>query len=61
MNSESSVSTFDGSSVQTDTPLFARPDEVFDAVQDKLGRKWHLRIVYHLLEAGWGSAPSKTR
>jgi len=25
---------------------------VFDAVQETLGRKWHLRIVYQLLENG---------
>ncbi|ELZ21112.1 transcriptional regulator, HxlR family protein [Halosimplex carlsbadense 2-9-1] len=32
--------------------LFTDPDDVFDAVQDTLGRKWHLRIVYRLLENG---------
>jgi DNA-binding HxlR family transcriptional regulator len=38
--------------VGTDTVLFTDPDEVFDAVQDTLGRKWHLRIVYQLLDNG---------
>jgi len=35
-----------------DQPLFAEPSEAFDAAQETLGRKWHLRIVYHLLENG---------
>jgi DNA-binding HxlR family transcriptional regulator len=40
------------SSTGSDDLLFIDPDEVFDAVQDTLGRKWHLRIVYRLLEDG---------
>ena len=32
--------------------LFTNPSELFDDVQDILGRKWHLRIVYRLLEHG---------
>ncbi len=40
------------SSTGSDDLLFTDPDEVFDAVQDTLGRKWHLRIVYRLLEDG---------
>jgi len=36
-----------------DSPsLFTNPSEVFDDVQEVLGRKWHLRIVYQLLENG---------
>ena len=27
------------------------PGEAFDAVRDVLGHKWHLRIVFHLLDA----------
>jgi DNA-binding HxlR family transcriptional regulator len=33
-------------------PLFAEPSEIFDQVQEILGRKWHLRLVYQLLENG---------
>jgi len=40
------------SSTGSDDLLFTDADEVFDAVQDTLGRKWHLRIVYRLLESG---------
>ena len=32
--------------------LFTNPSEVFDDAQEVLGRKWHLRIVYRLLENG---------
>jgi len=52
MSSESTSASWNGSSAGTDTLLFTDPDEVFDAVQDTLGRKWHLRIVYQLLENG---------
>ena len=52
MSSESTTASWNGSSAGTDTLLFTDPDEVFDAVQDTLGRKWHLRIVYQLLENG---------
>ena len=50
MSSEPSAVSWSGS--RTDQPLFVEPNEVFDAVQDVLGRKWHLRIVYQLLENG---------
>jgi DNA-binding HxlR family transcriptional regulator len=40
------------STTGTETPLFVEPSEIFDSVQDLLGRKWHLRIVYQLLENG---------
>jgi DNA-binding HxlR family transcriptional regulator len=52
MSSESTTASWNGSSAGTDTLLFTDTDEVFDAVQDTLGRKWHLRIVYQLLENG---------
>jgi DNA-binding HxlR family transcriptional regulator len=52
MSSEPSAVSWQGSSTGTGTPLFVEPAEVFDAVQDLLGRKWHLRIVYQLLENG---------
>jgi len=52
MSSESTAASWNGSSAGTDQLLFTDPDEVFDAVQDTLGRKWHLRIVYQLLENG---------
>jgi len=52
MSSESTAASWKGSSAGTNTLLFTEPDEVFDAVQDTLGRKWHLRIVYQLLENG---------
>jgi DNA-binding HxlR family transcriptional regulator len=35
-----------------DRPLFADPEEIFDDAQAVLGPKWHLPIVYHLLESG---------
>jgi len=52
MSSESTTVSWDGSSTGADRPLFTEPNEAFDAVQDTLGRKWHLRIVYRLLESG---------
>jgi len=33
-------------------PFFVEPPTAFDEVQEVLGRKWHLRIVYQLLERG---------
>ncbi|QGA84086.1 helix-turn-helix domain-containing protein [Halomicrobium sp. LC1Hm] len=35
-----------------DQPYFVDIDEVFNNVTDILGRKWHLRIVYYLLDDG---------
>jgi DNA-binding HxlR family transcriptional regulator len=32
--------------------VFADVDAAFSAIHEVLGRKWHLRIVYHLLEDG---------
>jgi len=33
-------------------PVFADVDAAFSDIHELLGRKWHLRIVYHLLEDG---------
>jgi len=33
-------------------PRFFEPGEAFDTIQAVTGRKWHLRIVYHLLSDG---------
>ncbi len=52
MSSEPTSVSWNGSDTGIDKPLFTDPDEVFDAVQDTLGRKWHLRIVYRLLADG---------
>ena len=52
MSSDSSAVSWQRSTTETETPLFVDPSEVFDSVQDVLGRKWHLRIVYQLLEHG---------
>jgi len=52
MSSESTTASWHVSSTGSDDLLFTDADEVFDAVQDTLGRKWHLRIVYRLLESG---------
>jgi len=52
MSSESTTASWNGTETGTGTLLFTEPNEVFDAVQDTLGRKWHLRIVYQLLENG---------
>lgn len=52
MSSEPTSVSWNGSDTGIDKPLFTDPDEVFDAVQDTLGRKWHLRIIYRLLADG---------
>lgn len=52
MSPESTVATPHRSVGPTDRPLFADPAEIFDDVQDVLGRKWHLRLVFQLLENG---------
>jgi len=36
----------------TTRPRFVDPSESFDAIQAVTGRKWHLRIVYRLIEEG---------
>ncbi|QSG15257.1 winged helix-turn-helix transcriptional regulator [Halapricum desulfuricans] len=52
MSSESGIVSSSGSGAGIDRTIFVEPDEVFDAVQETLSRKWHLRIVYQLLENG---------
>jgi DNA-binding HxlR family transcriptional regulator len=52
MSSESTATSWERTDTGVDQRLFTDPDEVFDAVQDTLGRKWHLRIVYQLLHEG---------
>jgi len=52
MSSETTAASWHTSSTGSIDMLFTDPHEVFDAVQDTLGRKWHLRIVYQLLENG---------
>jgi DNA-binding HxlR family transcriptional regulator len=51
MSSELSTATWADAGSAT-LPLFVEPNEIFDDVQDVIGRKWHLRIVYQLLENG---------
>lgn len=51
MSSESPVRTSDGT-VTSDRAHFVDPETTFEGVRDLLGRKWHLRIVYYLLDDG---------
>jgi len=51
MSSESPVRTSDGT-VTSDRAYFVDPETTFEGVRDLLGRKWHLRIVYYLLDDG---------
>jgi DNA-binding HxlR family transcriptional regulator len=52
MSSEASGAHGPTAALSIDRPRFARPARAFDAVQPVVGRKWNLRIVYHLLEDG---------
>lgn len=52
MSSESTTQSNGQAGILTERALFADPAEIFDDVQSVLGRKWHLRIVYQLLENG---------
>ncbi len=52
MSSESTAMPSSHSAEMVETPRFADPSEVFDVTQDVLCRKWHVRIVYHLLDGG---------
>jgi DNA-binding HxlR family transcriptional regulator len=52
MSSESSAKSWEQAGKAIERPLFVEPSEVFDRVQEVLGRKWHLRLVYQLLENG---------
>ncbi|RLM95281.1 helix-turn-helix domain-containing protein [Haloarcula sp. Atlit-7R] len=51
MSSESRAVSWDQSSTVS-RPYFADIDATFGHIHELLGRKWHLRIVYHLLEDG---------
>lgn len=51
MSSESHAVSWDQSGTVS-RPYFIDTDAVFDDIHEVLGRKWHLRIVYHLLEDG---------
>jgi len=52
MSSEPNAVPRNGAGTGVERPRFTEPDEAFDAAQETLGRKWHLRIVYHLLADG---------
>ena len=52
MSSESIQIAWEETGPVSERPLFVEPAAAFDAAQDVLGRKWHLRIAYHLLESG---------
>ena len=52
MSSESTAIARTDASGVIDEPPFVEPDQLFDAVLEVLGRKWHLRIVYRLLANG---------
>lgn len=52
MSSEPTAMSWNRSGRGNGRRLFVDPAAVFDAVQDVFGRKWHLRIVYRLLENG---------
>jgi len=51
MSSESHAVGWDQSGTVS-RPYFADIDAAFGDIHELLGRKWHLRIVYHLLEDG---------
>lgn len=52
MSSESQTVDWTTSESNTDLPLFTNAGDIFDSVQEIIGRKWHVRIVYRLLEDG---------
>lgn len=52
MSSESTTVSWNHPDRGVETPVFTEPEDVFESVQEVLGRKWHVRIVYHLLVAG---------
>jgi len=51
MSSETQAVTWDRQE-KSNRPYFVDPESVFTDVQEILGRKWHPRIIYHLLEDG---------
>lgn len=52
MSSESTFGTVDSQHPEENTLYFVDTEAAFSAVNDILGRKWHLRIVYYLLDSG---------
>ena len=51
MSSESPALAAEGA-VASDRSHFVDPETTFEGVRDLLGRKWHMRIVYYLLDDG---------
>jgi len=41
-------------------PRFVDPGAAFESLQTILGRKWHLRIVYHLIDGPQGFSDLKS-
>jgi DNA-binding HxlR family transcriptional regulator len=52
MSSEPTAVSWTQSQDGLETPVFADPTDAFEDAHVLLGRKWHLRIVYHLLADG---------
>ncbi len=52
MSSETQAVEWSQSDSITESPLFADAGAIFDSVQEIVGRKWHLRIIYQLLDDG---------
>ena len=52
MSSDAQTATSVPEQTMATTPRFVEPSESFDTIQTVTGRKWHLRIVYHLLRDG---------
>jgi DNA-binding HxlR family transcriptional regulator len=52
MSSESTFGPVDSQHPDGNTLYFVDTEAAFSAVNDILGRKWHLRIVYYLLDSG---------
>jgi DNA-binding HxlR family transcriptional regulator len=52
MSSESSLGPVDSQHPDGNTLYFVDTEAAFSAVRAVLGRKWHLRIVYYLLDSG---------
>lgn len=52
MSSEPTTVGWEEPAHAAELPLIAAPSSVFEPLQTVVGRKWHLRIVYWLLEDG---------
>jgi DNA-binding HxlR family transcriptional regulator len=52
MSSESTFGPVDSQHPDGNALYFVDTEAAFSAVRDVLGRKWHLRIVYYLLDSG---------